>query len=164
MSNSTCKNLCLIILLFIYHPPFFFLISYMFSEAEKNKLQSFLNDLEQDHSSQRKNITESLTSKKRNDYKRKTPYDRKSNSAEEESTSGRAGRARKPAHELLTEDQKKANHIASEQKRRANIKIGFDQLVDMVPSLDGSHRSESLVLQKCKTRRYYFFNHSDKYC
>lgn len=61
----------------------------------------------------------------------------------------KSGRARKPAHELLSEDQKKANHIASEQKRRANIRIGFDQLVDMVPALDSCHRSESLILQKC---------------
>lgn len=122
----------------------------MFSEAEQSELQSFITDLEKDHSSQHKSDAESSTSKKRRDYKRKTPYDRKSNSPEEETTSGRTGRARKPAHELLSEDQKKANHIASEQKRRANIKIGFDQLVDMVPSLDGSHRSESLVLQKCK--------------
>ncbi|CAO3638308.1 unnamed protein product [Mucor fragilis] len=60
----------------------------------------------------------------------------------------KAGRARKPAHELLSEDQKKANHIASEQKRRANIRIGFDQLVDMVPALDSCHRSEALILQK----------------
>ncbi|SAM03732.1 hypothetical protein [Absidia glauca] len=39
-----------------------------------------------------------------------------------------SGRGRKPAHELLSDDQKKANHIASEQKRRANIRLGFDQL------------------------------------
>ncbi|KAI9304645.1 hypothetical protein BJ944DRAFT_266533 [Cunninghamella echinulata] len=59
-----------------------------------------------------------------------------------------SGRGRKPAHELLTEDQKKANHIASEQKRRANIRIGFDQLVDIVPTLSECQRSESLILQK----------------
>ncbi|KAI9023747.1 hypothetical protein CLU79DRAFT_700802 [Phycomyces nitens] len=58
------------------------------------------------------------------------------------------GRGRKPPHELLTEDQKKANHIASEQKRRANIRVGFDQLVDIVPTLSHCHRSESLILQK----------------
>ncbi|KAI8078630.1 uncharacterized protein BX664DRAFT_36239 [Halteromyces radiatus] len=61
-----------------------------------------------------------------------------------------SGRGRKPAHELLSEDQKKANHIASEQKRRANIRIGFDQLVDIVPTLNECQRSESLILQKCK--------------
>ncbi|ORX46055.1 hypothetical protein DM01DRAFT_1386327 [Hesseltinella vesiculosa] len=59
-----------------------------------------------------------------------------------------SGRGRKPAHELLSEDQKKANHIASEQKRRANIRIGFDQLVDIVPSLNDAQRSESMILHK----------------
>ncbi|CAO3594007.1 unnamed protein product [Absidia cylindrospora] len=61
-----------------------------------------------------------------------------------------SGRGRKPVHELLSDDQKKANHIASEQKRRANIRIGFDQLVDIVPNLNECQRSESLILQKCK--------------
>ncbi|KAI8337527.1 hypothetical protein BC941DRAFT_375250 [Chlamydoabsidia padenii] len=59
-----------------------------------------------------------------------------------------SGRGRKPAHELLSEEQKKANHIASEQKRRANIRIGFDQLVELVPELTECQRSESLILQK----------------
>ncbi|KAI9494080.1 hypothetical protein BDB00DRAFT_762538 [Zychaea mexicana] len=58
------------------------------------------------------------------------------------------GRGRKPPHEYLSDAQKKANHIASEQKRRANIRIGFDQLVDIVPTLSHCHRSESLILQK----------------
>lgn len=62
----------------------------------------------------------------------------------------RTGRVSKPHIELLSESQKKANHIASEQKRRANIRIGFDHLVDIVPALDNCHRSESLILHKCK--------------
>ncbi|ORZ00417.1 hypothetical protein BCR43DRAFT_485181 [Syncephalastrum racemosum] len=64
------------------------------------------------------------------------------------SGNSKSGRGRKPPHELLTDAQKKANHIASEQKRRANIRIGFDQLVDIVPTLSHCHRSESLILQK----------------
>ncbi|SAL98630.1 hypothetical protein [Absidia glauca] len=73
------------------------------------------------------------------------------------------GRGKKPPHELLSEAQKKANHIASEQKRRHNIRIGFDQLTDIVPTLSHCHRSESLILQKCKSslassrRLSYFF-------
>ncbi|KAI8982499.1 hypothetical protein BDB01DRAFT_723653 [Pilobolus umbonatus] len=55
---------------------------------------------------------------------------------------------RKQPHELLTDSQKKANHIASEQKRRQNIRIGFDQLIDIVPSLNHGNRSEALILQK----------------
>ncbi len=58
-------------------------------------------------------------------------------------------RHRKQPHELLSESQKKANHIASEQKRRQNIRIGFDQLIDIVPSLNHGNRSEALILQKC---------------
>lgn len=38
-------------------------------------------------------------------------------------------------HTLLTTEEKKANHIASEQKRRANIRKGYELLCDIVPSL-----------------------------
>lgn len=58
--------------------------------------------------------------------------------------------SKKAPHELLTEAEKKANHIASEQKRRQNIRIGFDSLVEIVPTLSECHRSEALILQKCK--------------
>ncbi|KAI8144948.1 hypothetical protein BJV82DRAFT_499247, partial [Fennellomyces sp. T-0311] len=57
-------------------------------------------------------------------------------------------RSRKAPHELLTEAEKKANHIASEQKRRQNIRLGFDQLIEIVPSLNHGNRSEALILQK----------------
>ncbi|KAF8924431.1 hypothetical protein BGZ58_001795, partial [Dissophora ornata] len=56
--------------------------------------------------------------------------------------------SKKAPHELLTEAEKKANHIASEQKRRQNIRIGFDSLVEIVPTLSECHRSEALILQK----------------
>lgn len=62
-------------------------------------------------------------------------------------------RHRKQPHELLTESQKKANHIASEQKRRQNIRIGFDQLIDIVPTLNHGNRSEALILQKCRFKQ-----------
>ncbi|CAG8579706.1 10332_t:CDS:2 [Paraglomus brasilianum] len=62
----------------------------------------------------------------------------------------RGGRSKKGHHELLTEAEKKANHIASEQKRRQNIRLGFDQLVEIVPTLSQCHRSEALILQKCE--------------
>ncbi|CAO3678320.1 hypothetical protein CU097_001220 [Rhizopus azygosporus] len=55
---------------------------------------------------------------------------------------------RKAPHELLTDAEKKANHIASEKKRRQNIKLGFDQLIDIVPSLTQGNRSEAFILQK----------------
>lgn len=48
----------------------------------------------------------------------------------------------------LTEQEKKNNHIASEQKRRAAIREGFDRLTELVPGLEGQGRSESIVLNK----------------
>lgn len=48
----------------------------------------------------------------------------------------------------LTDQEKKNNHIASEQKRRAAIREGFDRLTVLVPGLEGQGRSESIVLQK----------------
>src|SRR5206468_1851686 len=49
----------------------------------------------------------------------------------------------------LTEQEKKTNHIASEQKRRMAIREGFDRLTEIVPGLEGQGRSESIVLKKC---------------
>lgn len=48
----------------------------------------------------------------------------------------------------LTEQEKKSNHIASEQKRRAAIREGFDRLTELVPGLEGQGRSENIVLKK----------------
>ncbi|KAI0999949.1 hypothetical protein K3495_g8250 [Podosphaera aphanis] len=48
----------------------------------------------------------------------------------------------------LSEHEKKANHIASEQKRRHAIREGFDRLTVMVPGLENQGRSECLVLRK----------------
>lgn len=48
----------------------------------------------------------------------------------------------------MTEQEKKNNHIASEQKRRAAIREGFDRLTELVPGLEGQGRSESIVLKK----------------
>jgi len=43
---------------------------------------------------------------------------------------------------LLTPAQKKANHIASEQKRRAKIRRGYDALCEVVPSLRAAITAE----------------------
>ena len=43
---------------------------------------------------------------------------------------------------LLTPSQKKANHIQSEQKRRANIRRGYEKLCETVPSLRDAIREE----------------------
>lgn len=46
----------------------------------------------------------------------------------------------------LTEQEKKNNHIASEQKRRAAIREGFDELAGLIPGMKGQGRSEAIVL------------------
>jgi len=56
-----------------------------------------------------------------------------------------AGADEKPR---LTEEEKKQNHIASEQKRRQAIREGFDRLTELVPGLEGQGRSEGLVLKR----------------
>ena len=52
----------------------------------------------------------------------------------------------KPTRENLTEEQKRENHIKSEQKRRTLIKEGFDDLCDLVPGLRGGGFSKSTML------------------
>ncbi|POS70624.1 hypothetical protein DHEL01_v210980 [Diaporthe helianthi] len=46
----------------------------------------------------------------------------------------------------LTEEQKRQNHISSEQKRRQAIRDGFDKMASIVPGLEGQGRSEGHVL------------------
>jgi heteromeric Ino2p/Ino4p transcription factor len=59
--------------------------------------------------------------------------------------SGDNGADEKPR---LTEEEKKQNHIASEQKRRQAIRDGFDRLCELVPGMEGQGRSEGLVLKR----------------
>ncbi|KAI8062518.1 hypothetical protein BC940DRAFT_349576, partial [Gongronella butleri] len=132
-----------------YSPPLSLLLPFP-SLAFSGKLLSQLPDLDTQHSALREPL------KRKNERQRDrsaTPYDASLSNDKGSPTGAGAkaragGRGKKPPHELLTEEQKKANHIASEQKRRANIRIGFDQLVDIVPTLSHCHRSESLILQK----------------
>ncbi|TID24178.1 HLH transcription factor [Venturia nashicola] len=52
----------------------------------------------------------------------------------------------KAPRENLTEEQKRSNHIQSEQKRRNLIKQGFDELHILVPELRAGGLSKSMVL------------------
>lgn len=56
--------------------------------------------------------------------------------------------AQKPQRENLTEEQKRSNHILSEQKRRNLIKRGFDDLHELVPELKNGSLSKSNVLME----------------
>lgn len=103
---------------------------------------------------------------KKYQQKRMSPYSPTSSSSTATNSSDEYNRSKnlskgskKMSHELLSDDQKKANHIASEQKRRANIRIGFDKLIDIVPTLSSGHRSEALILQKCKKNSFLFHLH-----
>ncbi|KAK9768537.1 hypothetical protein K7432_000749 [Basidiobolus ranarum] len=60
----------------------------------------------------------------------------------------KADRSRKGNKELLTEEEKRANHIASEQKRRNMIRSGFKDLTEIVPSLRDMNNSKSTILFK----------------
>ncbi|OAQ31760.1 hypothetical protein K457DRAFT_51448, partial [Linnemannia elongata AG-77] len=50
--------------------------------------------------------------------------------------------------ELLTEEEKRANHIASEQKRRNTIRNGFKDMTDIIPDLKDVNSSKSTILFK----------------
>ena len=49
---------------------------------------------------------------------------------------------------LLSDQQRKLNHIESEKKRRKNIKQGLTTLQQIVPGLSNGNKSEAGVLQK----------------
>ncbi|KAJ3045655.1 hypothetical protein HDV00_007780 [Rhizophlyctis rosea] len=83
--------------------------------------------------------------KEREEPESKSPASPRATSATSESADPDQKR---PLKQLLTEEEKRANHIESEKKRRLNIRMGFDQLVEMVPTLSQCHRSEALILQK----------------
>lgn len=63
----------------------------------------------------------------------------------------RSAAASKAPRENLSEEQKRENHIRSEQKRRTLIKTGFDDLCILVPGLQGGNLSKSLVLTTAVT-------------
>ncbi|MCJ1332517.1 hypothetical protein MMC10_009210 [Thelotrema lepadinum] len=48
----------------------------------------------------------------------------------------------------LSEEQKKANHIQSEQKRREKIREQYDKLAELTPGMEGQGRSEGRVLEE----------------
>ncbi|KAI9770775.1 MAG: hypothetical protein M1840_003025 [Geoglossum simile] len=73
---------------------------------------------------------------------------RRKNSSSDSSSKRRKSQSgnQKAMRENLTEEQKRSNHIMSEQKRRNLIKQGFDDLCELVPDLKGGGYSKSAVL------------------
>ncbi|KAG8405342.1 hypothetical protein J3458_022003 [Metarhizium acridum] len=85
--------------------------------------------------------------------KRKTKSERSASGSEPPSDTTAGSRRRKsgvngskPPRENLSEEQKRENHIRSEQKRRTLIKEGFDDLGELVPGLKGGGFSKSTTL------------------
>ncbi|ATY66660.1 Helix-loop-helix DNA-binding [Cordyceps militaris] len=66
--------------------------------------------------------------------------------AESSSSRRRKSGLGKGPRENLSEQQKRSNHIRSEQKRRTLIKEGFDDLCELVPGLKGGGFSKSTML------------------
>ncbi|CAO3641266.1 unnamed protein product [Cunninghamella blakesleeana] len=62
------------------------------------------------------------------------------------------------SRELLTEDEKRANHIASEQKRRNTIRNGFKEMTEIIPTLKNINNSKSTILFKAVE----YIKHLDK--
>jgi len=71
---------------------------------------------------------------------------RNPSTAEESGKKKRAAAAQKLQRENLSEEQKRSNHILSEQKRRNLIKRGFDDLHELVPEIRNGGLSKSAIL------------------
>jgi len=65
----------------------------------------------------------------------------------EDSTSKSQTSSAKPNRQHLTDEQKKTNHIISEQKRRDLIKQGYDGIREMVPALKDVKYSKGAMLE-----------------
>ncbi|KAI6155195.1 hypothetical protein BKA82DRAFT_991924 [Pisolithus tinctorius] len=77
--------------------------------------------------------------------KRSPPLDATSSTKRHRLSNGSLGEeklAQNNRTALLSPSQKKANHIQSEQKRRANIRRGYDALCEIVPALREACRAE----------------------
>lgn len=67
---------------------------------------------------------------------------------------------RKPSDNKLSPDQKRQNHVSSEQRRRQAMRETYDTLVELVPDLcDAEKRSEFMIYAKsmCATFVFFFF-------
>jgi septum formation protein len=71
-----------------------------------------------------------------------------SDSAPQSRSSSHSNKSPSPERPRLTEAEKKTNHIASEQKRRAAIREQFDRIAKMTPGMEGQGRSEGKVLEE----------------
>ena len=119
------------------------------SRPRKRRKSKFQEEADDDDESPA-SATNKAGSKKRKSIKKASSNDSPTPSSEQghkrrKSTAGSNATA-KTARENLTEDQKRENHIKSEQKRRTLIREGFEDLGELVPGLRGGGFSKSAVL------------------
>jgi hypothetical protein len=69
----------------------------------------------------------------------------------------------KAQRENLSDEQKRSNHILSEQKRRNLIKRGFDDLHDLVPEIRNGGLSKSSVLTEAANFLDMLIEENDKF-
>lgn len=115
------------------------------TRARKRRKSKYLEDGEEPSAPSR----QSGSSKKRKSIAKlpeKSPSSPATETSSKRKKSSGASSAVRPARENLTEDQKRENHIKSEQKRRTLIREGFDDLGELVPGLRGGGFSKSAVL------------------
>ncbi|KAI7869308.1 hypothetical protein BDF14DRAFT_1965372, partial [Spinellus fusiger] len=98
----------------------------LLDEKEQDTFSEFLNSffMQVEECSEQENGHETSISPQCNDVKTLSPRD------------------------VLTEEEKRANHILSEQKRRNTIRNGFKDLTHMIPTLKNINNSKSTVLFK----------------
>jgi hypothetical protein len=119
------------------------------SRPRKRRKSKFQDEAEDDDESPA-SATAKGGNKKRKSIKKAssndspTPSSEQSHKRRKSTASGSA--SAKATRENLTEDQKRENHIKSEQKRRTLIREGFEDLGELVPGLRGGGFSKSAVL------------------
>ncbi|KAG0646198.1 hypothetical protein D0Z07_8281 [Hyphodiscus hymeniophilus] len=119
-------------------------------DSRQRKRRKSKHQDEEDDDESPASATNRAGSKRRKPSKKATSSDSPTPSSEQShrrrKSTAAANAAAKSARENLTEDQKRENHIKSEQKRRTLIREGFEDLGELVPGLRGGGFSKSAVL------------------
>jgi hypothetical protein len=120
------------------------------SRPRKRRKNKFQEEVDDDDDDSPASATNKAGSKKRKSIKKATSNDSPTPSSEQNhkrrKSTATTNAAAKTVRENLTEDQKRENHIKSEQKRRTLIREGFEDLGELVPGLRGGGFSKSAVL------------------
>ena len=90
--------------------------------------------------------TRQISKRSKTSSAKKAPVTPKKLSREDSTPKSRPSSA-KPTRQHLTDEQKKTNHIISEQKRRDLIKQGYEGIREMVPALKDVKHSKGAMLE-----------------